>query len=243
MYENKILNHRDQLFPDYYCVRFKKSVESIFGTGIPDLVLIDKQYREWIVVEVELEHHSLYGDVLDQIMKFAHGDYTKEHARYLKEKNQFLDFEKLLQLITGTQPKIFVFVPVEKPEWSRQLLPFNTKISVIEVWEDDTGRSLLRIDGDQPTAKSSNFLSNLFRERLIPKALKVENPAILPKGDRIKVIFQGLSSEWAIMRSKSSAWLIPTGRNPLDEVSALSFKLISNNEMDFALEENYGSTA
>ena len=42
IYESKILNSSDYLFPGYFCLPFKKQVESIYGPAIPDLVLIDK---------------------------------------------------------------------------------------------------------------------------------------------------------------------------------------------------------
>lgn len=240
MYESKILNNCNYLFPGYFCLPFKKQVESIYGPAIPDLVLIDKEYREWIVVEVELEHHALKGDVLDQVVKFAAGEYTKSHANYLVEKDKRLDPQKLISLVCGTQPKISVIVPVQKPEWWRVLLQYNATIAVIEVWEDDTGRNLLRIDGDHPTAKSSEFLTNLFRDKNMSKGLKVENPAILPTGeDKIRIDFNGLSSEWVIIKSKASAWLMPTGKYPLDDVSALSFRLTLSETEGFQLEENY----
>jgi hypothetical protein len=106
MYEWKILNNSKYLFPGYFCFQFKKPVNSIYGTGIPDLVLIDQEYREWIIVEVELEHHRLQGDVLDQVVKFAAGEYKRGHAEYLLAKHSELDTDRLVALVTGTQPRI-----------------------------------------------------------------------------------------------------------------------------------------
>jgi hypothetical protein len=237
-YESKILHNSEYLFPGYFCFPFKKQVESIYGTGIPDLVLVDRDYREWIIVEVELEHHGLKGDVLDQVVKFASGNYSKSHADYLLDRHEVLDRDKLTALICGTQPRISIFVPVQKPEWWRILLQYNATIAVIEVWEDDTGRNLLRINGDQPTAKSSEFLTNLFRDRNLTKGLKVENPAVLPQTDDIRIAFNGLFSEWVIIKSKSTAWLMPKGKYPLDDVSALSFRLTKSESDGFQLEEN-----
>jgi hypothetical protein len=237
-YESKILHSSEDLFPGYFCLTFKKPVESIYGTGIPDLVLIDKEYREWIVVEVELEHHGLRGDVLDQVVKFAAGKYTKEHSQYLTSKHSCLDENKLESLICGTQPRISVFVPVQKPEWWRTLLQYNATIAVIEVWEDDIGRTLLRIDGDQPTAKPPEFLSDVFRDRNLAKGLRVGNPAVLPAEDRIRILIGGFVSEWVIIRSKTNAWLMPVGKYPLDELSALSFRLTRSESEGYKLEEN-----
>lgn len=237
-YETKILHSSQELFPGYFCLSFKKPVDSIYGTGIPDLVLIDKEYREWIVVEVELEHHGLQGDVLDQVVKFAAGSYTKEHSKYLVNKYNFLDPIKLEALICSTQPRISIFVPVQKPEWWRTLLQYNATIAVIEVWEDDIGRTLIRLDGDQPTAKPSEFLTNLFRDRNMAKGLRVENPAVLPDGDKIRLLINGYASDWVIIKSKTNAWLMPIGKYPLDELSALSFRLMRSELDGFKLEEN-----
>jgi len=238
MYEWKILNNSEYLFPGYFCFQFKKPVNSIYGTGIPDLVLIDQEYREWIIVEVELEHHRLQGDVLDQVVKFAAGEYKKVHAEYLLAKHSELDEDRLVALVTGTQPRISVFVPMQKPEWWRVLLQYNATIAVIEVWQDDTGRDLLRIDGDQPTAKSSEFLTNLFRDKNLSKGLRVENPAVLPIADEIKILINGMVSDWSIIRSKTNAWLMPKGKYPLEDLSALSFRLTLSTSDGYQLEEN-----
>lgn len=237
-YESKILHNSNSLFPGYFCLSFKKPVDSIYGTGIPDLVLIDKEYREWIVVEVELEHHGLQGDVLDQVVKFAAGNYSKDHSKYLIDRYEFLDPIKLESLVCGTQPRISIFVPVQKPEWWRTLLQYNATIAVIEVWEDDIGRSLLRIDGDQPTAKPPEFLTNVFRDRNLAKGLRVENPAVLPSGEKIRLEINGYVSDWVIIRSKTNAWLMPIGKYPLDDLSALSFRLMRSEPDGFKLEEN-----
>jgi len=243
VYESKILNNSHYLYPGYFCFPFKKPVNSIYGTGIPDLVLIDYEYREWIVVEVELEHHRLQGDVLDQVMKFSAGDYSEMHAIYLSDNHPELDYEKTRALICGVRPKISVFVPIAKPEWSRILLQHNASIAVIEIWQDDTGRNLLRINGDQPTVKPSEFLTNLFRDEKILKGLRVENPAVLPQSDHIRIEFLEKFSDWSIVRSKSNAWLMPKGKYPLEDVSALSFRLVQRNSQEYQMEANHGTTA
>jgi len=240
IYESKILNNSNDLFPGYFCFPFKKPVNSIYGTGIPDLVLIDKEYREWIIVEVELEHHGLQGDVLDQVVKFSAGDYSEVHAKYLTERHPELDLSKLTSLVCGIRPRVSVFVPIAKPEWWRVLLQYNATIAVIEIWEDDTGRNLLQISGDQPTVKPSEFLSNLFRDEKIIKGLRVENPAILPAYDEIRIMIDGKTSDWAIVRSKSNAWLMPKGKFPLESLSGLSFRLVQAAEDEYQMEVNRG---
>ena len=84
---------------------------------------------------------------------------------------------------------------------------------------------------------------NLFRDKNIAKGLKVDTPAVLPVGqEKIKVTFRGLLSEWVIIRSKASAWLLPAGKYPLDGVSALSFRLTQSETEGFQIEENRAPT-
>lgn len=247
VYENRIETHAGELFPGFYCLPFKKAVDSIYGRGRPDLVLIDRQYRSWIIVEVELEHHPLRNDVEDQVRKFASGKYGDKHAEYIYNKNNEigkysdLDFEKLKLLVRGTQPKISVIVPVEKPSWWKSLLQYNATIAVIEIWEDDTGRYFLRVNGDQPAKAKTEFLSKVFRDPITPSGLRLENPAVLDSSlNRVSIFIGKYLTIWRIMRSKSGAWLIPDDRTPIDEMSALSFKLIISDSGDLQLEEDYG---
>jgi hypothetical protein len=240
VYEQKIIAHAEDLFPGYFCLSFKKPVDSMYGTGIPDLVLIDKTYREWIVVEVELEHHALRGDVEDQVKKFSVGQFDESHTKYLCDKEPLLNFDKLNQLIKGTQPKITVIVPIDKPSWWKSLLQYNARIAIIEIWEDDTNRYLLRVNGDQPTAINQNFLTRVFRDNVTASGLRVDNPAVLPDTTEIRIQIEKYSTTWRIIRSKSVAWLMPSGRSPIDDLSALSFKLSVNQMSEYILEVDNG---
>ena len=247
VYENRIETHASELFPGFYCLPFKKIVDSIYGKGTPDLVLIDTQYRNWIVVEVELEHHPLRGDVEDQIRKFANGMYVDSHAEYIYNKNREinkypeLDLEKLKLLVRGTQPKISIIVPVEKPTWWKSLLQYNASIAVIEIWEDDTGRYFLRVNGDQPVKAKTEFLSKVFRDPITPSGLRLENPAVLNTDvNRVSIYIGKYLTVWRILRSKSGAWLIPDDRTPIDDMSALSFRLILNDLGDYEMEADDG---
>ena len=235
-YEKKILANAESLFPGYVCMQFKKTVESIYGVAIPDLVLIDKDYREWIIIEVELEHHALQGDVEDQIMKFAAGQYTEEHARYLVEKNPTLEYEKLKTLMRTMQPRISVMVPVSKPAWSNNLLKHKATIAVIEIWGDDTGRYLMRVNGEQPIVLKKTFLTNVFRGTITKKELTIENASVLPDSDLMQIYIDSSFSTWKIVRTAVGAWLFPQGKSPIDELSALSFKLLVNDSGDYILE-------
>ena len=66
----------------------------------PDLALVDKNYTMWVVVEVELEKHSLEHHVVPQIRAFATGRYDESHARIIHEKDATLNLDQLNSLIS-----------------------------------------------------------------------------------------------------------------------------------------------
>ena len=237
-YEEKILENAELLFPGYYCFYFKKSVDSMYGTGIPDLVLIDKSYRQWIIVEVELEHHNLQGDVEEQVKIFSSGKYGRVHAEYLYRKHPELDYEKLSLLIQSTQPAISIIVPVVKPSWWKSLLPYNAHIAVIEIWENNIGKQLIRVNGDQPVILAEEFLSKVFRDNEITaKGLKIENPAVLPEIEKIQIYMDDQITLWRLVRSSSGAWLMPFGRSPIDENKSMAFNLTIDSSGKYRMKE------
>ena len=65
-FESVVGAHATALFPGCHVVPFKIAVESGYGRKIPDLALVDTDYREWSVVEIEMAHHSLHGHVIPQ---------------------------------------------------------------------------------------------------------------------------------------------------------------------------------
>lgn len=237
VYEKRILANSSFLFPGFYCASFKKPVESRHGTGIPDLVLIDKRYRAWVVVEVELETHSLQSDVELQVMQFANGEYYEEHAKYIHSKLPDLDIQRLTMLVLGTLPTILVIVPIVKPSWAVSLRSHRATISQIELFEDDTKQQLIRFDGDTPVMFESEFVSRLFRDGSSDKGLRMENPGAIENLDVIFVLVSGYGTSWRVIRTKSSIWLMPTSRDPLSDLSARSFKLMINSSGDYFMEE------
>jgi hypothetical protein len=238
-YEDKIIDNSNLLFPNYYCFYFKKVVNSMWGPGIPDLVLIDKQYREWIIVEVELEHHNLQGDVEQQVKIFSTGKFGRSHAEYLFKKHPELDFEKLLPLVIGTQPSISVIVPIAKPSWWKNLLPYNAHIAVIEIWENNIGKQLLRVNGDQPSSMVEEFLTRVFRDSdVTSKGLKVENSAVLPDLPNIQIYIDGKVTLWRQVRTASGCWLIPHGKPPIDDIDSRAFNLFLDSSGNYMLKES-----
>lgn len=112
-YLDRIMQWKESLFPDYWCVKFETDVISNdYGTRKPDLALIDKKYRYWYVVEVELETDNK-SHVEHQIKVFSSGKYNDRHAIYLKNQNSDLDLDKL-KVLMPIKPTVLMLVPKVK---------------------------------------------------------------------------------------------------------------------------------
>jgi hypothetical protein len=238
VYERRILANAGHLFPGFHCAPFKKAVHSRFGTGIPDLVLVDKNYRTWIVVEVELETHSLQSDVELQVKQFAYGEYDIDHVTYLNAKIRDLDQERLRMLMLGTEPSILVIVPVVKPSWSLSLRSYRATIMQVEMFEDDTKQQLLRVDGDYPRTFENRFVSRLFRDGVTARGLRMEHPGAIENLDEVRILVSGYRTTWKVVRTRASIWLMPASREPLSGMSDRSFRLMLNDSDEYLLEED-----
>src|SRR5215212_6983126 len=79
-FEAVFMQNADLLRRDATVVPFKQTVYSApFESARADLALVDNEYREWWVIELELIHHDLSGHVLPQVRTLAEGRYGLEH--------------------------------------------------------------------------------------------------------------------------------------------------------------------
>jgi hypothetical protein len=234
-YENQIRRYSDKLFPDFYCVKFNAKVNSVFGNCIPDLALIHKDYKDWYVVEVELEHHSLSHHVLDQIRSMHHGEYGESHVEYLLQQEALLDESKLRQLVRQ-QPHTLIIVPFSKISWRESLYQYQTRIMTVQVWRNEKRETLLQVDGDDLRQYSQEFVSDLEVDPGIPRLLKVKNIASIPDNGLLQIEISGSKSDWRIQNFGSGKWLNPDGKSPLPENSKGVFSLTRMENGEYLME-------
>ena len=216
-FESIVLSKSSILFPEYYTLLFKMPVESENGRRIPDLVLVDRKYRHWWVVEVEMAHHSLNGHVLPQVDVFTHGKYGEEHKEYLIARSKALDPTALADMIKGAQPRVLVIVNRNVPNWIRPIQSIGGLVSIVEVFRSGRNDHILRVNGDYPSADAEEVVSTCRLDDLMPRLLQIDSPAALgvAPGDRLTIGFAGGFTEWERIDSADRVWLIPVKRNPL----------------------------
>ena len=216
-FESVIMSRAESLFPRYYVVPFRTPVESEEGRKVPDMALLDRNYRFWWVVEVEMAHHSLYGHVIPQVEVFARGKYGAEHADYLAKSRFGLDRVRLRDMIKGAQPRVLVLVNRNVPSWIEPIHRLDGLVTVVETFRSGRNQHILRVNGDYPEAEEGNIASLCRLDNTLPNLLQVDSPASLgaAPGEEVAMEFNGGLTIWSRVDTSDHVWLVPTGRNPL----------------------------
>ncbi len=226
-----------EIFPGYFAARFRIPVQDEHESRIPDLALIDRSYRRWWVVEVEMAHHSLNSHVLPQIEVFSKARYGEEHARYLVENSTGLDSQSVSDMIKGTQPRVVVVVNQEVPTWVDSIRRVGCLLMIVQVFRSPRNQHILRVNGDTLGGLPAEVVSACRPDRIIPRLIEIDSPASLgiPRGGRLTIHFNEGITDWERIDSADKVWLSPIGNNPLlyrreyqisrDELGRLFFEL------------------
>ncbi len=206
------------LFPEYYVTPFKIRVEADTGDAKkPDLALIDRQYRRWWVVEVEMAHHSLRGHVLPQVEVFSEGRYGWEHAEHMA-RSSVIEKQRARDMIRGAQPRVLVIVNQNVPSWVEPIHQLRGRVMVVEMFRSGRNQHVLRVNGDHPSELegAADVVSKCRLDPWLPRLLQIDSPASLPTGSAIRILFRGGLTVWERLTISNKVWLSPVERNPLN---------------------------
>jgi hypothetical protein len=214
--ENIVMQQAPLIFPDYYLIPFKKLVFDDFEGGKADFALIEKTYRDWWVVEVEMSDHHLYNHVIPQVRTLSNAIYGITIAEYFCSQSSELNLQSLRDMLKGSQPKVLVIINTSKPEWITPLERYNAKIMVFEMFRSSQGRHIFRLNGSYPHADLET-VSDCYFDHQIPNFLIIKSPAKLgiSSGEKVTIRYKNWVSEWQRLDSKEMVWLFPVEANPL----------------------------
>ena len=217
-FEDLIVARAEDLFPEYYVVPFEVIVESEEGRKKPDLALVDRRYRYWWVVEIEMAHHSLHSHVIPQVEVFSRGSYGQNHCDHMVAENSELDCGALVDMIKGAQPRVLVVVNQSVPNWIEPIRRLNGLVTIVEPFRSHRNRHILRINGDYPSGRDPDVVSACRLDNVMLGLLKVDSPAALgvAHGESVSIRLNGRLTDWERLDSSDNVWLMPTERNPLD---------------------------
>ena len=215
--EDNIVLHAPSVYPDYYVMPFKLTVEATSGKARPDLVFVSKEYDEWWVVEVEMGYHDFNSHVEPQIRVLSDAIYGKHEAEYVFGKNSHLDLLKTISLFENIPPQILLIVNQPKPEWVKPLKKYNAIIAVLELFRADDELEIFRVNGEYPVLLVDNISDCSFHP-FVKRLLKIHNPdkLSLPPRAKLKVRFNNCITEWSRVDAEGAVWLQPVSRSPLN---------------------------
>jgi hypothetical protein len=227
------------IFPDFHIVPFKTPVFSDEDCAIADLALVEKSYREWWVVEVELGNHSLGGHVLPQVRTLSAASYGEDQGRILCDNCHDLMADRISDMLKGKQPRVLVIVDAERKEWLQPLKRYEAELLVLQMFRSDRNDHALRIDGHLP-AVSSSIVSECKFDPFVPRFLVVHSPALLGvlPGEKISVRHGTFVTEWQRVDCQDKVWLAPSGQNPLSSNETYQIVRVEDGSLEFRVLTN-----
>ncbi len=212
-FENVAKKQLKETLKDFMVVDFKPLVLSDQGIRRrPDLAIIDRRYRMWVVVEVELEHHSLDHHVLPQMQVLASGTYDITHADYLAQASPGIDRAKARELITYVPPEVMTLVnsrSVLDKGWGVLESDLQVRLTFLEIFRSETGDSIFRLSGFTPQIKPEHISG--AKAHPMMNALVCRRPNAIPvaAGTTIWMSFDGRPIRWQVIKTADTAVLMP----------------------------------
>ncbi|MDY0143611.1 MAG: hypothetical protein RBR97_17135 [Bacteroidales bacterium] len=235
--EKTIIARSIEVFPEYYTIPFKKTIEYNGESKQPDLCLIKKDYSRWYVIEVELSNKQFTGHTESQIRVFSNGKYNaSEISKYLVRKQPELNECDLKKLILKDDPGVLIMVN-EYPEWAKEAKSYpRTGILVFGMFDHPDGIEAYRIDGEYPIIEIERSRCNF--PKYPANMLIVSSPNLLniDNGNEIIIVYGGRKTKWERFDEGLITYLIPKGLNPLN-INKKYF-LIKSDENDYYIKEN-----
>ena len=178
----------------------------------PDLAIVDRAYRMWAVVEVELESHPLEHHVVPQIRAFVTGRYDDSHAALLHDKDPTLDLGSLINLTNYHTPAIMVIVnsgEVLEAGWDTLSRDYSAELTFVESFRAANDDVIFVVSGYLPAPpprgairlKPAPMINALECRRVDSVPAEVKETVILYSGERPR--------QWAVIRTADRVVLFP----------------------------------
>ena len=173
-YNNSLFDEDDLLI----CHEMKYKVHSEYGKTIPDLIIFDKNYTTFWIVEVEISTHKWVGDVYEQMRRITTADYSSyanEILNHIKNNGgKGIDEEKFIGLLKYQDPR-FLLIINDRPRWYEEYQNSELIFDYIEMksFRNEKLDVLYSIFGDKLSIveKKSTFVPKGSYYQLMDSAL------------------------------------------------------------------------
>lgn len=203
-----------QALSSFWVVDFKPLIVGDGGEQRrPDLAIVDRAYRSWVVVEVELSRHSLAHHVRPQVESLARANYHAAHAQSLASAAPPLDLKSLRDLLTFVPPDFMVVVDcqsVVEKGWLDLEHQLSVHLTFLETYRAANNDAVFVLSGFLPEVRPARIA--VLRKHAMLNALVSQELAALPA---VLAEFCAYSGErplhWRITRTGTAAVLLPPG--------------------------------
>ena len=220
-FSKKLVRLLKPLFSTMHVLYFKHCVYSESNGGsVPDLALVDRQYRFWIIVEVETTSHSLFGHVLPQVKRLQFADYSICCAEYLAK--QGLDLKSSARMIANESPRIAVILNEENHEWRIRLAKEGVSMLVASVFRSSSLAECLEIDGTLPLMPD-HIVAYADPEFSVPNARRLRSFSSSfeqLKGTTVSIWWGENRANWRCLEADGFLWLLCDETSLLDPLAS-----------------------
>ena len=204
-----------KILPDFSIFEFSPFIIGDEGSRRrPDFALVERNYKMWVIVEVELEKHSLEHHVTPQIRTFTTGRYDKSHATLLYQRDPTLNLQKLYNLTIYLPPVVSVVVnsrSVLEHGWDALESDHAARLTFLESFRAEDGDVIVSISGYLPTPKPSRVI-RLKKHKML-NALVCAQPKDVPAAvvDEIRIYRGERPHIWSVIRTMDTVVFLAPG--------------------------------
>ena len=218
-FETFLLQKSETLFPDFFVKPFKKLVQDRSTKGWrADLVLVDRRFASWQLVEVEMSNHPLDTHVLPQTVGLKDAQVGLNLAEDIAAVFPDLERAQVMDLVMSTTHEVTVIVDRPCPEWEAPLRSEGVLMAVVERFRNEFSQIVIQVSGDMPSRYGKSLTQlKVPRDKMFDGFLAVVNPAPLHGRTSLEIESLHGVETWDVQRHAEITFLKPPTRRNLKD--------------------------
>lgn len=213
-FEAVALRQLRTVLPGFWVVPFKPLLTGEYGERRrPDLAIIERHYRLWAVVEVELSSHSLDHHVRPQMETLVSARFETSHADRLAADEPDLDQQHLRDLFSYVPPEFVVVADcpsVKDKGWQELKRDLGAHLTFVETFRTAHDDPAFLVSGFLPEIRPEQIAT--LRKHQMMNALICRKPGrVVGVAGRLRAYSGERCLEWRVTFTADAAMLFPPG--------------------------------